>query len=524
VVIWIANGNGLWGSGPSWLGASTPSSPQEVVIPDYKVTTDGTDSAAGLVVEIDPSNPNNPGILNIVSGTSFTIYDFIHGDGTVQLNASGSDPTLFIHGAVPLVGGGTIKMIGTTGQDFILGVPGTGAVLINVNDTIEGTGTIGGGDGNLTFENFGTVNANDGLLTINTGNVVANNGLMEATLGGTLAFDDGVSNIGTIKADGAGSAVTFVSAAVTNLAGGTINATNAGTVTFEHGSLANAGALEATNGGILQLEHLTVTNSAAGELSIDAHSELDLMNASVIGGTDTNAGHVVVTNGASVLHGDSVTNTGTMTVEGDGASLTLEGDTTLLNDTGGHITATDGGLVTIDIDVDENVNSGTIEAVNGGEVDFHINIDGGSNHGLIEAGAGGTVHFFETHGGGGGGGGGGGQGGNYGTMEAIDGGVLIFDGGIDNFDQVDAFNGGLVYLNNGIKNHAGTLDAAGCGSQISISGGDQSENADHVLAEHDGAISLASVVLQNDAGATIAAASGGSITWITGGIDNFGTF
>ena len=56
--------------------------------------------------------------------------------------------------------------------------------------------------------------------------------------------------------------MTFDAAAVTNLAGGTINATNAGTVTFEHGSLANAGTLEATNGGILQLEHLTVTNSA----------------------------------------------------------------------------------------------------------------------------------------------------------------------------------------------------------------------------------------------------------------------
>ena len=37
-------------------------------------------------------------------------------------------------------------------------------------------------------------------------------------------------------------------------------------------------------------------------------------------------------------------------------------------------------------------------------------------------------------------------------------------------------------------------------------------------------ISLASVVLKNDAGATIEAASGGSISWITGGVDNFGTF
>ena len=86
------------------------------------------------------------------------------------------------------------------------------------------------------------------------------------------------------------------------------------------------------------------------------------------------AGHVVVTDGASVLHGDSVTNSGTMTVEA-GASLTLEGNTTLINEAGGLIKA-DGGTVAIELDTDSNVNSGTIQAVNGGEVDFYINRPG----------------------------------------------------------------------------------------------------------------------------------------------------
>jgi hypothetical protein len=547
VVIWEASGNGTWSSGPSWLGNTPPTSPQQVVIPDgHKVSTDGADSAAGL--EVDGAS-----IVNVVSGTSLTIYDFIHGTGTVQLNSTGSDPTLFIHGAVPLVGGGTIKMIGTAGQDFILGVPGTGAVLVNVDYTIEGTGTIGGGDGNLTFENFGTVNANDGLLTVNTGNAVYNDGLMEATVDplavtvGTLAIKDSVVNAGTVQADGAGAAVTLSGATFDNLfsvvaknggsitftdlkvtneavsatdpAGGTINA-NGGTIAFDGGSIANGNLLEATNGGTLQLANLTVTNSAAGSATIDATSNLDLIGASILGGTIENDGSALVTGGASVLHGASVTNAGTMTVEA-GASLTLEGDTTLTNEASGLIKADGAGAtVSIELDTDTNVNSGIIEAISGGEVDFHVNVDGGSNHGLIEAGAGGTVHFFGHHGGGGGGGGD--KGGNFGTMEAIDGGVLIFDGGIDNFDLVGAFNGGQVYLSNGIKNHAGTIDAAGSGSQIFISGGDQSENADQILAEHGGVISLASVVLQNDA--MVEAASGGSISWITGGIDNFGIF
>src|SRR5580698_1134529 len=466
VVIWIAGGSGPWSSGPNWLGGAPPTSPQEVeILNPVKVTTDGVDSAAGLVV-------NAGATLNIVSGTSFTIYDFINGAGTVAINSSGSDPTLFIHGAVTLAGGGTIKMLGPAGEDNILGVPGTGALLINVDYTIQGTGTIGGGDGNLTFENFGTVNANDGLLTINTGNQVYNDGLMEATVDpvaatvGTLAIQDSVVNAGTVQANGGlaivelwgatfdnlfwvvaknGGSVTFTDVAVTNEAisttdpaAGTINAAG-GTITFNGGSIANGNVLEATNGGILQLENLTVTNSAAGELNIvGASSELDLMNASVIGGTDTNAGNVVVTNGASVLHGDSVTNSGTMTVDA-GASLKLEGDTTLINESTGQINA-DGGTVSIELDTDTNVNSGTIEAVNGGEVDFYINVQGGSNDGLIEAGAGGTVHFFQTHNGGGGGGSGD-QGGNYGTMEATDGGLFIFDGGLDNFYLVEAVNG-----------------------------------------------------------------------------------
>ena len=178
--------------------------------------------------------------------------------------------------------------------------------------------------------------------------------------------------------------------------------------------------------------------------------------------------------------------------------MTLEGDTTLINDAGGHITA-DGGTVSIDIDADANVNSGTIEAVNGGEADFYINIDGGSNHGLIEAGAGGTVHFFESTGrrwrrGGGD------QGGNYGTMEATDGGALIFDGGLDNFDLLEAVNGGTVNLANGAHNHAGGTILATGGGVVTIDGG-----------------------LSNEATATVEADDPGSQVDINGFVDNLGT-
>src|ERR1700730_374175 len=365
IVIWVTANSGPWSAGPNWLGGAPPTSPQEVeILNPVKVTTDGADSAAGLGVSAGA-------VLNIVSGTSFTIYDFIHGAGTIAINSSGSDPTLFIHGPVSLAGGGTIKMLGPAGEDNILGVPGTGAVLVNVDYTIEGTGTIGGGDGLLTFENFGIVNANNGLLTVNTGNQVYNDGLMEATVDslavtvGTLTIKDSIVNAGTVQADGAGAAVTltgktfdnlfsvvaknggtvtFTDVKVTNEAvsatdptGGTINA-NGGTIAFDGGSIANGKLLEATNGGTLQLDNIVVTNSGAGSATIDATSNLDLIGASILGGTIENDGNALVTGGASVLHGASVTNAGTMTVEA-GASLTLEGETTLRNGTGGKITA-----------------------------------------------------------------------------------------------------------------------------------------------------------------------------------------
>jgi hypothetical protein len=545
VVIWTG-GSGNFDQAPIWDTGLVPSGPISVIKIPNPVTVKVTDphSANGLQFVAGAT-------LEIVSGGSFTIFHYIQGAGTVELNSTTSDPTLAIDGVVTLSGGGIIQMIGTPGDDNIVGIPGSSALLLNVDYIIEGTGTIGGGDGNLTFENFGTVNANDGLLTINTGNQYFNGsgGLTEATAGGTLAIKDSVANAGTVKADGAGSTValsgktfdnffsvvaknggsiTFTGVAVTNEAvsasdptGGTINAAG-GTIAFNGGSLANGNMLEATTGGTLQLENIIVTNSSAATASVDATSTLDLMSAAILGGTIENDGNAVVTGGASVLHGASVTNAGTMTVEA-GASLTLEGDTTLVNEAGGLIKA-DGGTVAIELDTDSNVNSGTIEAINHGEVDFYINVEGGSNHGLIEAGAGGTAHFFQTHHGGGGGDGGGPQGGNYGTMEAADGGVLIFDGGLDNFHLVEAVNGGLVYLNNGIKNHAGTVEASGAGSQISISGGGDSQNADTIIAENGGLIALASVVLTNNANAMIEATAGGSISWITGGIDNFGTF
>jgi hypothetical protein len=87
----------------------------------------------------------------------------------------------------------------------IVGASST-STLINVDNTISGYGEIGSGDGNLTLINEanGTINADiaGGVLTIETGNIIINAGLLEATNGGTLQILDSVSNSGTLEANG----------------------------------------------------------------------------------------------------------------------------------------------------------------------------------------------------------------------------------------------------------------------------------------------------------------------------------
>ncbi len=104
--------------------------------------------------------------------------------------------------------------MGPTAENLIVGVAGTGATLVNVNNTIIGSGTIGQGDGTLTLINGanGTIEATplaapiSGLLIIDTGNGVQQFRLLTAAAGGTLQIADNVSNLGLIQAQ-AGSAV-----------------------------------------------------------------------------------------------------------------------------------------------------------------------------------------------------------------------------------------------------------------------------------------------------------------------------
>ena len=166
----------------------------------------------------------NAGTMTVSDGAMLPLDGTIDNTGTIALNSTGDETDLQIIGdGVTLQGGGYLTL-SDSHENIIFGT-NSATTLTNVDNTISGAGQIGIGDGNLTLvnETHGTIDANisGGTLTLDTGHTITNDGLLEATNGGTLQIDDPVS--------GGGSAI---------IAGGTLifDAQSNMNVTFDNGS------------------------------------------------------------------------------------------------------------------------------------------------------------------------------------------------------------------------------------------------------------------------------------------------
>ena len=267
LVEWTGASGGNWDTGLGWSDGSVPSAANTVeILLSVNVTLNDAEAAGNLVIGAGAT-------LDIVTGGSLTIANSISNEGMIELN----DPTLSIDGTVMLSGGGVVEMLGPSTFNLIVGVPGTGATLVNVNNTITGSGMIGQGDGNLTFNNeaAGTINANVSgeLIVIDTGNTAINAGLIEATNGGTVTIVDAMVNSGTLAANGGlleilGSV--SGSGAATISAGGTLElgGADAQTVTF-------------IDPGTLKLDNVTPTSFTGQINGLAVGDIIDLSDISV---------------------------------------------------------------------------------------------------------------------------------------------------------------------------------------------------------------------------------------------------
>ncbi len=386
-VEWSSPSSGTWETASNWSSNSVPGTPG---VPDtveieqpIKVTLGTSETVASVVV-------GTGAILNIVDGGSLVVSG-IQNAGLIQLNSSGADPTLAIDGTVLLVGGGELKMLGPTADNLIYGVASTSATLVNVDNTIIGSGTIGQGDGELTLINgfAGIIAASPllvtdaGILIIDTGNGVNNFGVLEALAGGTLQVDDSVTNLGVLYAAAGGTLQ--LGNDVDNFgliqvdSGGTLLVAGV-TITGEAlSAFVNSGLFEVTGGATLIND---VVTNIGGTLQLDPGETLALLGTTIAGGAASvgSAATVDVESSGATFDGVAVTNSGAIDVgETTTATLTLDGGSGV---TGGAMSI--GGTGTVDVEDSSGATFDGVAVTSSGAIDVGetttatLTLDGGS--------------------------------------------------------------------------------------------------------------------------------------------------
>ncbi len=400
--IWLG-GAGNWNNAALW-STGVPAITNSVLIDNGNpvvstVTLNVNGVANTLTIDSgDALSMNNATVLTIGGGS-------ISNAGTLSMNSTGNNTDLVLDANTTLSGGGTLTMSNNT-HNFIFG--NATAVTLTNQETIQGAGNIG--DGEMTLVNSGTINANQpSALTIQTSGGTTNTGLLEATGGGTLGFTSTTVNNagGTINTSGGAFSASnaTISSGTLRLAGGAmVNSTiNGATVTvggagdlqlinsvIENGTLNNSATIE-TVGGFGSVLGSTVTNTATGVIQIDNNTGLSFQ-----AGTVNNAGAITLNstgNNTELGIDGNVTlaGAGTLTMSNKTQNIILGAATadTLTNQ------QTIQGAGNIGNNVMTLVNSGTIDANQSNALTIQAN-GGTTNMGLLEATAGGTLGFLNT--------------------------------------------------------------------------------------------------------------------------------
>jgi hypothetical protein len=257
---------------------------------NQSATLDGISQGA-LNNEAAYVGPNNSDTY--ISGT-------INNTGSITIAANGNGTVLTINGATTLTGGGTVTLsTGSSGNTAYIN-QSEGYTLTNTNNLIQGQGQIGVTE--LLNQPAGVINANAsaGQLLMDSTTIV-NQGLIEATSGGTLVVNTTVNN-----------------------AGGSI-VSNSSTVTFENGARIEGGILNTLGTGTMGTalnESATLDGTTQGTLNIQGTYTGPNNSDTYVLGTINNTGAIAVT------------------ANGNGTYLTINGNTTLTG--GGTVTLSTG--------------------------------------------------------------------------------------------------------------------------------------------------------------------------------------
>jgi len=412
------------------------------------ISASGTSSnvqfANGAVIQSGTLSSASGGNVNVASGNTITLDGSTHGQltivgiytdtnnsntiligninntGTIQVAAAGNLTYLTMAGAVNLIGSGVVTLSTSGNGTAVLQTTGGAQLLTNVNNTLQGFGTIG--FNGLEVTNQGTINANTSgsTLTLNP-SVFSNQGLLEATSGGILSLSGStISNpSGTIQVNGATSSVQFVN-----------NATIEG------------GTVSGINGGVLTGNGMTLDGSTLGPLTVSGTYAVSNNTSTTLLGTINNTGTIQVNAAGNLTYlsiGGPLNLTGngvvTLSTSGNGTAIlqTANGTHLLTN-----VNNTLQGFGTIGYNGLQVTNQGTINANTSGKT-LTLNPGAFTNVGLLEATGSSTLQVSAT------------------VNNA--GGSIVANG-----------SGTAVQFANGITIQGGTLNTIGGGFLGSVSG------------------------------------------------------
>ncbi len=445
-------------------------------------------------------------------GGSLTLEGMIDNNGSINISdfyifgIGGDGGILNIAvGTTALKGSGVVNLTTDNYSGLISGV-GTGSILVNISNIIIGSGSIGDGSADLTFQN-------------------GSNGVIDCDVVGTISVNTGINiftNYGLVEASGSGLIILY-------------------------GNVVNTNMLRSINGGTLTIKS-TVNDSDGGIIFAGDQSQVDLQGAIIIGGLlETsgtgyfNAGNGVLNGTASMVtnQGSIYTDGGSLTLEGmidNNGSINLSGYITYITGyetvrggnlivAGGVTTLSGGGVINFTTDGDGDLISG----VGGSTLDNVSNLitgtgsigDGTSDltflngpSGVINCASGNNMSVNT----------GANAVNNSGLIEASGGGSLIIYGSIRNSGTIEAISGSALRLQATIDDSVGGVIFAGDGPQVNLQsatsiGGVLDTSGTGYFQSSNGVLNGTSYMVTNQG---IIYTDGGSLT-LEGMIDNNGS-